>query len=715
MKALPRHLLASLLLTVSLLQLPVAAEPAAQPAQDFNAPFALPGDGSGSFAGDWQGAIQLPGQELKVNVHLQADAAGKWTGSIDIPQQQAKGLPLTDIQVQGQAISFKISGIPGEPTFKGQLAGRELSGSFTQGGQNFAFRLQADDAVRQAQLATDQGKLESDLSSLAQQALVDWKTPGIAVAVVKDGHVLLIKGFGMRDLEHQLPVTVNTLFAIGSSTKAFTATALGMMVDDGKLDWDQPIHELLPDFALQDPVASTQMSARDLLTHRSGLPRHDVAWYGSSRTRQQLYQSLKFLQPTAAFRSRFQYQNLMFMTAGLLLERLSGKSWESFVQERIFTPLDMDRATTSSAAAIADADHAMPYVLKQDKPVLIPFRTIDALGPAGGIYAAITDMALWLKFNLGDGKSGDKQVLESATLRQLQSPQVVVSSSGSPESPYTLYGMGWFIQPYRGHTLVQHGGNIDGFTAMVGLLPQDDVGVVVLSNKNSDMLPTALLYSLCDRLLALGAIDWHTRLKGGIPDDGQIKQAAYPQVQGTHPSHALKDYTGLFAHPAYGELQVETRAGGLRLNFRDLGGPLKHWHYDSFRVENPDSAAGGQMLSFITDEFGDIVGLQMAMEPEADPIRFTRQSEPRLSLPAVLQQYTGTYTLGATPIQVQLLGHRLLIQVAGQPPFELVPYREHLFRLKGYAGYMARFELKNGKVVAVDLIQPNGVFKAEKK
>lgn len=708
--------LMGLLLAVSLLQ-PTAMLPAqAKPAQSESAQAAK---SAPDYSGDWQGEIRLPGQPLSVTIHLK-QADGSWSGTIDIPQQKAKDLTLSDFTVADGVISFKIKGVPGEPTFKGSLdaQGASLSGKFSQGGQSFEFGLTRASAAQKAEKADD-AKLTAELREMIKQALAVWHTPGVAVAVIRDGKVLLSEGFGQRNLAKNLPVTPDTLFAIGSSTKAFTATALGMLVDEGKLDWDKPVHGVMPDFELQDPFATAEMSARDLLTHRSGLPRHDLSWYDSGRSREELYHSLKYLEPTAPFRTRFQYQNLMFMTAGVLLEKLSGESWEDFIHDRIFKPLGMKRSNTSSSEMQADADHSQPYKLRDDKPVEIPFRPIDAMGPAGSIHSSIRDMTRWLQFNLdagsvADDKGGSKQLLAVSTMDEIHAPQVVAAHLGSPESPYTLYGMGWFIQPYRGHTLLQHGGNIDGFTAMVSLMPQDRLGVVVLSNKNGDMLPTALMFAIDDKLLKLDPIDWNARLKGSRPPEDNTEQATYPQIAGTHPSHELGEYVGTYSHPAYGDVRIDRSGDRLTMAYRNLGGNLKHWHYDSFRVDDPDHPNEGQLLSFQTNELGDLSALEMSLEASAQPIRFARQIDPRLSLPATLAQYAGHYRIGKNELDIQVEDGRLVMHIAGQPAFQLDPYRENFFKLKNYAGYLARFELKDGKVVAVTLIQPNGVFKADK-
>ena len=392
--------------------------------------------------------------------------------------------------------------------------------------------------------------------------MADWKVPGLAVAVVKDGEVVLLEGYGVRDTATQAPVTPDTLFAIGSSTKAFTATSLAMLVDEGKLAWDAPIRATLPSFKLKDPVASERMTPRDLVTHRSGLPRHDLVWYAAPLSRKDLFSRLEFLEPSADFRSRWQYQNLMFMTAGHLTGEVAGTSWEDFVRARIFAPLGMKGSNFSVEDSKKTPDFAWPYKEKDEKVVKIPFRNIDAMGPAGSINSSARDMARWLLLQTGGGKVGETQVLTGPSLLELHKPQMVVGESGQdPEITGTSYAMGWFVESYRGHARVHHGGNIDGFSAMVSFVPARGVGVVALTNLDGTPLPQIVARQAVDRLLGLPPIDWSARLlqrreAGRKADKGGKAKGAEERKTGTLPARALDEYVGDYEHPAYGVVSV---------------------------------------------------------------------------------------------------------------------------------------------------------------
>ncbi|MBM3285296.1 MAG: beta-lactamase family protein, partial [Candidatus Aminicenantes bacterium] len=339
------------------------------------------------------------------------------------------------------------------------------------------------------------------------KGMADWKVPGMAISIVKDGKVIFAEGFGFRDVKQGLKVTPQTLFAIGSCSKAFTATAVGILADEGKVDWDKPVRTYLPSFKLQDVVASERMTPRDLLSHRSGLPRHDLMWYGSSYTRKELFDRLQYLKPNKDFRAVWQYQNLMFMTAGYLVGEMAGTTWEDFVRNRILEPLDMKETNFSVNDSQKAADFALPYREKKEQVEQIPFRNIDAIGPAGSINSSVVEMANWVMLNLNKGKFKDKQVISEGALAQIQSPQMLMPTPIQyDELLYASYGMGWMVVPYRGHLLLQHGGGIDGFTALVAFLPRDNIGAVILTNMNGTALPSIILYNILDRLLGLSQV-----------------------------------------------------------------------------------------------------------------------------------------------------------------------------------------------------------------
>ncbi|MGB9836378.1 MAG: serine hydrolase domain-containing protein, partial [Candidatus Saccharicenans sp.] len=346
-----------------------------------------PADLSQKISGHWEGAIELPGMKLEILVDFKLTADKKHEGVISIPIQKAKDLPLTDIKISDSEISFAIAGVPGNPVFKGKLdeSGQKLSGNFTQSGQTFPFNLtRGEDPVAKAK------KTLEGMDATINKALADLKVPGLALAVVKDKEVIFLKGYGYRDVENKLPMTPDTLLAIGSATKAFTTFSLARLVDEGKLDWDKPVRNYIPWFKLSDPGITERITPRDLVTHRSGLPRHDLLWYNNYQaSREELVRRLAYLQFTADLREKFQYNNLMFLTAGYLLETLTGKTWEQAVRELALEPLQMKRTNFSVADSQKDQDFALPYDYRQKKIEKIPFRNITNMGPAGSINSSV--------------------------------------------------------------------------------------------------------------------------------------------------------------------------------------------------------------------------------------------------------------------------------------------------------------------------------------
>ena len=357
-------------------------------------------------------------------------------------------------------------------------------------------------------------KLEG-LDDLAAQAMKEWKVPGVALAVVQDGKVIYAKGYGCRDLENKLPVTTATLFPIGSITKSFTALTFGILKNEGKVDWDKPLRTYLPEFQMYDPVSSEQATPRDLFSHRTGLPRHDLVWYSSDFSREDLVSRLRYLKPNKGFRSAYQYNNLTVMTMGYLEGRLSGLGWEGAIREKIFAPLGMSHSDLSVTDIEKTDDHSLPYELKKDVLTRVPFHNIDAIGPAGSINSSVEDMSHYLIFQLGDGKYNGKPIVAESDLREMHSPQTAIPDPPPAFSMSGLghfsYGLAWVVTAYRGHNLVWHNGGIDGFYALLSMLPDDHMGVVVLTNLPHGQTPEVLAYNVYDRLLGLDPLPWLDR------------------------------------------------------------------------------------------------------------------------------------------------------------------------------------------------------------
>lgn len=560
------------------------------------------------------------------------------------------------------------------------------------------------------------------LDAFVADAMKQWNVPGMAVAVVQDGKVTYAKGYGYRDVEKQLPVTTKTLFAIGSITKSFTVTLLGQLADEGKLDWDKPVREYLPTFHLYDPVATEHMTPRDLVTHRSGLPRHDLLWYGNGFTRKELFDRLRYLEPSKDFRSTYQYQNLMFMTAGVLASQVSGQPWEQMIRERIFAPLGMNPSNLSVTDSQKSADFALPYVERKEQIKLVPFRNIDQIGPAGSINSNAEDMARYVLLHLQKGKHEGKQILSEAQAAAMQTPQMVVPGAlPYKEVGHSQYGMGLGVGVYRGHKVVSHGGGIDGFTALLTFLPQDGIGMIILTNCGGSALPTVVARNIFDRLLGLDPIPWAERFKEQVKkqkaSEEEAKKKGYtPRREGTQPSHDLQEYAGEYEHPGYGIARVDREGEALKLTYYTLSAPLKHYHYDIFEVpDDPALAFDGLKVSFFTNVKGEIGSLSAPLEPNVKDIVFTRRGEKKER--AELEPLVGEYALGATTVKVELQkDDKLTLTLPGQPTYELAPTKGLGFDIKGLNGYSVEFKKDDAdRIVEMVFFQPNGTFVAKKK
>jgi CubicO group peptidase (beta-lactamase class C family) len=561
---------------------------------------------------------------------------------------------------------------------------------------------------------------------LIEKALIDFAVPGVAVGVVVDGHIIYAKGFGYRDIEAGLKVNKDSLFAVGSCTKAFTTFVVGNLVDEALIEWDQPVIDVLPEFRLWDQYATTNLTIRDLLTHRSGMPRHEFVWYNSKMSKAEMLKRIRYLQPSFEIRERYQYGNLMYFTAGLALEQMTGKSWEDLVRERILNPLNMTHTNFSVEETQKTKNFASPYIEKNDMLKKIPFRNLSLIGPAGCINSNVDDMTHWIQMQLAGGIYENQALINATTLQELHAPQVIVP--GAPETKETLlyaYGIGWGILSYRGHYFVSHDGVSDGFTSVVGLLPGENIGIIVLANKNMTALPRYLSFEMIDRILNLSHHDW---FKEGVESLRKNKESAKEtrlkddrmRKKGTCHCHPLEEYAGVYEHPGYGKVTVEIVDDKLEATYNDLTFVLDHWHYDVFNVvqEKQDMIVSfeGTKFTFCNNANGDIGELVIPFEPTAGDIVFKRKAEGKLSTLNYLKQFTGVYEIYGYVVEIVIRDHALIAIIPGQPNYELVPSAENEFTIKTMTGSTVHFMMDAiNKVQEVLLIHPYGAFSATPK
>lgn len=574
------------------------------------------------------------------------------------------------------------------------------------------------------------------IDTLLERILKDRNAAGFAVAVIKKDKIIYAKGFGYRDYEKKIPVTPNTLFAIGSCTKAFTSSLLGLLNKENKLDYDKPAREYLPELQFFNNEMNNGVTVRDMMCHRTGLPRHDFSWYlFNSDSRDSLLQRIRYHEPTAPLRQTWQYNNFMFLAQGMIAEKLSGKSWEKNIKEKIFTPLGMTNSNFSVTDLAKAPDASLGYTLYKDSLIYpTDYYNINAMGPAGSINSSVNEMSNWVMTWINSGKFNGKEILPASYTKEAMSSQMVMSSGmPDPEIPdahLANYGYGWMISSYRGHYRVEHGGNIDGFSASTSFYPNDSIGIVVLVNQNASAVPGLVRNSIADRLLNEKPIDWNGRTNQARAKAKKAEKEAEATVisnrkSGTAPSHAKNDYTGLFNHPGYGTFEIINRNDSLFLLSPNDITWLRHYHYDVFEGITVDKKTGidstqkeGLKINFQTSAAGEISSALIPLQPGLKDIEFTRKSKPKELNKEALSRYTGEFEFApGANVKFYLKGDKTLFAfIEGQPEYELVPVDKNKFDLKVLPGYSVLFEEnEKAEILSASFIQPNGTFKAKKK
>lgn len=460
------------------------------------------------------------------------------------------------------------------------------------------------------------------LDKYFQTSLLAWNIPGMSIAIVKDDSLIFAKGYGVRDVITKKAVDENTLFAIASNSKSFTSAALAILVDQGKLNWDDKVVDYLPYFKLYDPYVTQSITIRDLLSHRTGLKTFsgDLIWYGSSHSREEVIRRARFLKPKYSFRAEFGYSNIMYLAAGEIIPKIENTSWDDFVRTRFFEPLGMNRTLTSIKDIKSMENVAMPHNEMNGDNVKVGYLNWDNIAPAGGIISSAKDMSQWLKLHLNDGLLNDKSLISQEQIREMRHPHVSKRvGAGSeflwPTKHFSAYGLGWDIFDYNGYKIVTHGGGYDGMISQIVMVPELDLGFVILTN-NLNSLPYALMFSVLDEYTGMEEKkDWADLFlefdkSGKEAEDREEYSNAQKRVPDTRPSMPLGQYVGTYYSEMYGKAEVKQMNGDLEIQFLPTSifhGKLEHWHYDTFTIEMiamPSLKPG--KCSFVIDSQGEV-------------------------------------------------------------------------------------------------------------
>ena len=555
-----------------------------------------------------------------------------------------------------------------------------------------------------------------ELKDLIEEELERFNVPGVAVAVVHDGEIVLSKGFGYRDAERALPVTDHTLFAIGSCTKAFTSTLVASLVDEGLLEWDRPVREYLPGFELTDPNASRALTLRDMLSHRTGLARNDMMllMHGHGElSRAELVDRLRFLPFNKSFRDGFQYNNLLYMTVGFIIEVVTGDTWEEAVQHRILDPLGMDDTNFSIVDLQKADDHSLPYSKIDGAVVEVPFRGIEMIGPAGSINSCVADMTSWLLANLDGSRTAKHRIVSEDGLKQVRTPAVVIPDELSPwpEKATTAYALGWRLENHRGHNVLSHTGGIDGFSAIVTLVPSESLGIVALSNLNACSAVLAIPDRIIDETLGLDPLPWGERhheldhsLDAGGDDAREFNTA---RSKGTPPTHPLDDFAGSYTHPAYGRISFAVDDGELVADLHDLSVTLHHRHYNVWDAHETTHDEWIPMM-FVMDLHGEIAAVEIRFDVTVAPFVFAK--DPPTFSREQLEMLAGRYSSGPMTLDVEVVGTRLAASSSLLGAMQLLPSRGLRFQTKEHAGITVEFITGDDGVAEQAVLEDIGIF-----
>ena len=567
------------------------------------------------------------------------------------------------------------------------------------------------------------------LDSELEKVLKKLEEPGFAIAIVENDQILYSKGFGYRDYENKIKVDSNTLFAIGSATKSFTSSLLGVLREDEKLNFEDSPIDHINELRFYNSQMNDVISIRDMMSHRTGLPRHDLSWYFfPTFSKDSLVSRVKHHKPFTSVRNQWWYNNFMFMLQGVIAERITNKTWSENIKEMIFDPLGMTRSNTSIAELENSENAAFGYSQDFKK---MDYYKIAGMGPAGSINSSVNEMSKWLITWINKGEYKGKKILPpNYTEEAISSQSVVVANLPDEDNPglhLTNYGYGWFLSSYKGHYRVEHGGNIDGFSTSAAFYPSDKVGIIVLSNQNASNTPSIVRNIISDRMLDVKKTDWlkyhFDKLKEAELIQKELdKNEDSDKIKGTNPSRSMNEYEGEYTNLGYGTFDISMKNDSLFMKIPNKTFWLSHHHYDTFlpyELKNGKVNLEDESVIFITfsaGQLGEIKKLSTGLEPAIEePIYFDRKIKPIDIETSELDKYVGDFKFMKNTCKTYLKEDVLYVFVPEQPEYRLNPIGKHLFSIEKLDGYKIKFDVsENDKVTHISFVQPNGTFKYKK-
>ncbi len=479
---------------------------------------------------------------------------------------------------------------------------------------------------------------ELSIQSFTESSRPVWDIPGMSAAVIKDGQVVFNQGFGVTNLTNPGTVNENTIFAIGSNTKAFTATAIGLLVAEGKLNWEDRVTRYLPHFAMYDEVATQEMTIRDLMCHRGGLGTWsgDIISYGSSYSREEVVQRIRYIPPAYPFRAGYGYCNLLFLTAGQIIPQVTGQSWDEFIVNRLFNPLGMQRSFPGLDYLKGQTNIASPHERLGDAIHPVAHRDTGNHGPAGSIYSTSADMIHWVEMQLNYGKYAGQQIAPKDIIDETRQPNTPIRldpfiRSHIPSRHFSAYGLGWFLMDYRGRQVIYHTGGVDGMVSLVAMVPEENLGMVLLTNKMPHSFHNAFLMHTLDELMGIPPTDWNRLFMERDLElerkEQQKKQERYQSRTGKQLSQSMAAYSGTYQCQIYGSAEITLEEGGLSVRLSahpSMTGRLEHWDAETFICSWSDPVLDQSFIPFTLDEHGKPASFKAQFRPDwIDPLEYT--------------------------------------------------------------------------------------------